>query len=62
MIKKEENAIRHERCYGAFVRTVPLPNKVDTGKVSATFENGVLTLALPTAAEAKPKEVKVRSR
>lgn len=59
---KEENAVRRERCYGAFARTVPLPTKVDTGKVSATFENGVLTLTMPAAAEAKPTGIRVQAR
>lgn len=59
---KEQNAIRRERCYGAFSRTVPLPNKVDAAKATATFENGVLTLTLPMAEEARPKEIKIKAR
>jgi len=59
---KEENIIRRERCVGAFSRSMTLPNPVDTSKAKATFENGVLTLSLPVAEEAKPKEIRVEAR
>ena len=59
---KEENVIRRERCVGAFSRSMTLPNSVDTSKAKATFENGVLTLSLPVAEEAKPKEIRVEAR
>ncbi len=59
---KEENVIRRERCVGAFSRSMTLPSPVDTNKAKATFENGVLTLSLPMAEEAKPKEIKIQAR
>ena len=59
---KAENMIRQERRFGAFSRTVSLPSPVDTSKANATFENGVLTLTLPIAEEAKPKAIKVKAR
>ena len=59
---KQEHMIRQERRYGAFSRTISLPNPVDTSKANATFENGVLTLTLPVAEEAKPKEIKVQAK
>ena len=59
---KEENVIRRERRFGAFSRTVDLPAPVDANKAKATFENGVLTLTLPVAEEAKPKEIKVQAK
>ena len=58
---REENVIRRERCVGTFSRSMTLPNPVDTSKAQATFENGVLTLMLPPAEEAKPKEIKVKA-
>ncbi len=58
----EANAIRRERCEGAFSRSVTLPNPVDASKAQATFQNGVLTLTLPVAEQAKPKEIKVQGR
>lgn len=58
---KEEDVIRRERCVGAFSRSMTLPNPVDTSKAQATYENGVLTVSLPVAEEAKPKEIKVKA-
>src|SRR6202167_1190972 len=57
--EKEENFRRVERQYGSFTRTFTLPTTVDSEKVSATYEQGVLKVALPKKAEAKPKQIKV---
>ncbi len=59
---REENAVRRERRFGAFSRSVTLPTPVDTSKANATYENGVLTLTLPVAEEARPKEIKVQAK
>jgi HSP20 family protein len=57
--EKEENYRRVERQYGSFTRTFTLPTTVDSEKVSATYDKGVLKIALPKKAEAKPKQIKV---
>jgi HSP20 family protein len=57
--EKEENYRRVERQYGTFTRTFTLPQTVDTDKVSATYDKGVLKISLPKKAEAKPKQIKV---
>jgi HSP20 family protein len=57
--EKEENYRRVERHYGTFTRTFNLPQTVDTESVSATYDKGVLNIALPKKAEAKPKQIKV---
>ncbi len=57
--EKEENYRRVERQYGSFTRTFTLPQTVDTENVSATYDKGVLKIALPKKAEAKPKQIKV---
>ena len=57
--EKEENYRRVERQYGSFSRTFTLPLTVETEKVSATYDKGVLKIALPKKAEAKPKQIKV---
>ena len=54
-----ENAERTERFSGKFRRSVSLPTRVESGKVSATYKDGVLTVTLPKAEEAKPKKVEV---
>src|SRR5260221_6344480 len=57
--EKEENYRRVERQYGSFTRNFTLPTTVDSEKVSATYDKGVLKISLPKKAEAKPKQVKV---
>ncbi|HWX94019.1 MAG TPA: Hsp20/alpha crystallin family protein [Terriglobales bacterium] len=57
--EKEENFRRVERQYGSFTRTFTLPTTVDAEKVSAHYDKGILKIALPKKAEAKPKQIKV---
>ena len=57
---KEENAHRIERSYGKFVRSFSLPTNVDTDKVDAFMNNGILEVRLPKKESAKPKAITVR--
>jgi HSP20 family protein len=43
----------------SFSRSVSIADDVDTAKVSAAYENGVLTVTLPKREEAKPKKIAV---
>jgi HSP20 family protein len=52
---------RNERTSYRFARTFELPSKVDADKVEATLEHGVLTVTLPKAAEARPKQITVKA-
>ena len=54
-----ENASRTERFTGKFRRSVTLPTRVDANKVNATYKDGLLTVTLPKAEEAKPKQIQV---
>jgi len=54
-----ESYYRREIRYGAFSRSIPLPTAVDHEKADAEFVDGVLTITLPKAEEAKPKSIKV---
>ena len=54
-----DKAERTERYVGTFRRTIALPTRVDAGKVSATYRDGVLTVTLPKAEEVKPKQIQV---
>ncbi len=56
---EEGNYIRRERRLGSFQRTLSLPSSVIADRANADFENGILTLTLPKADEAKPKSIKV---
>lgn len=57
--EKTKSFHRVERSYGSFTRSVRLPAAVVSDKVEATFKNGVLTVNLPKAEEAKRKVLKV---
>ena len=51
-----------ERTFGEYSRTVSLPFPVDAEKVSASLKNGLLTIKLPKAEEAKPRRIEVNVR
>jgi len=55
----DEKAERSERYVGKFRRSITLPSRVDTSKVNATYKDGVLTVTLPKAEEAKPRQIQV---
>ena len=52
---------RREREAGIFRRTISLPMKMDSGKVSASMKNGVLTITLPKSEEAIPRKITVKT-
>lgn len=56
---KKENYHRVERTYGTFTRTFTLPTQVDAEKVQAAFENGILTITVPKAEQAKPRRIAI---
>src|SRR5215510_1211602 len=59
--EKEENFHRIERRYGSFTRTFRLPSTVDSEKVDAGYDKGILKITLAKKAEAKPRQIKVAS-
>lgn len=48
-----------ERPYGSFVRTFTLPKGVESDKIAAEYENGVLQVHVPKPPEAKPKKIAI---
>ena len=58
--EKEKGACRTERTYGRFHRSFKLSSEVDADKISAVHKDGVLTLSLPKAEAARPKEIEVK--
>jgi HSP20 family protein len=58
--RKEENYHLREHRYGRFERSVTLPCPVLSDKAEAVFENGMLTLTLPKAAETQSKRISVK--
>lgn len=57
---KEGTLLRCERFCGKFSRSVTLPSAVRADKVNAVYKDGVLTVEIPKAEEAKPKTVEVK--
>jgi len=49
-----------ERVFGAFARSLRLPEFVDAEHVEATFTDGVLTVTVPKAKAAQPRRVEIR--
>lgn len=52
-------SFRSERAHGRFSRVFALPATVDVSRISAEFKDGVLTVSLPKAEEAKPRKIEV---
>jgi HSP20 family protein len=59
--EEDEGSFLCQECqYGAFSRSVTLPDGVDAERADAAFENGILTLRIPKVEQAKPKSIKVK--
>lgn len=54
--------ILRERPWGRFQRTLRLNVPVEPDKAEATFDKGILTLSIPKQEEARPKQIKVRTK
>lgn len=50
-----------ERSLGTFTRRVFLGDKLDTARIEAHYDCGVLTLTIPLAEEAKPRRIEVHA-
>jgi len=57
---KNAEVYRAERFFGRFQRTVTLPTPVAADKVKAQYKDGILTVTLPKAEEAKPRQIDVK--
>ena len=58
--EKDKNYYLAERSFGAFRRTIPLPVEIDRDKVEASFKNGVLTVRLPKAEQARTQAKRIQ--
>ena len=57
--EKAEGYYRVERSFGAFSRSLTLPEGVDPDAVEAEFTEGVLEIRIPKPAERKPHRVEI---
>jgi HSP20 family protein len=53
----EDETQRAERFYARFQRTLGLPKKVDVNAIKASYKDGILTVTLPKAPEARPRQI-----
>ncbi|MGE3248032.1 MAG: Hsp20/alpha crystallin family protein [Beijerinckiaceae bacterium] len=62
--EKGRNYFFSEREYGSFQRTFRLPPDSDTSRIDATFDAGVLSIAVPrtTVAQSGEKKIPIRKR
>jgi HSP20 family protein len=51
--------LANERFFGTYRRSLSLGDNVDVSAISATYENGVLTVTIPVAERAKPRKVEI---
>jgi HSP20 family protein len=59
--ENDDRVHRIERIYGMFQRTFVLPNTVEPERIEAQYENGILTVRIPKAERARPREIPVKS-
>jgi len=52
---------RQERATGEFTRVVTLPAEVNADKVEAVLKDGVLSVRLPKAEQARPRKIALRT-
>jgi len=59
--RSDEGQGRHysERSYGRFERVIPFESEIDSDRVEATCSNGVLTITLPKAAQARDRSRRI---
>jgi Molecular chaperone (small heat shock protein) len=55
-----ERVHRYERSYGTFERNFALPTTVDPEKIDASYSHGLLTVTIPKAERARPREIPVK--
>lgn len=60
-IDENTRVLAQERSFGKFSRSLRMPEKVNADNVEADYNNGVLTLTLHKAPEAKPRQISIRS-
>ena len=60
LVTEGVEALVAERPHGTFSRQILLGDNLDTTKIDARYADGVLTLSIPVAEEAKPRRIEVR--
>jgi HSP20 family protein len=59
VLNNETRIIRRERVGGSFDKSVRIPFRVNDSQISANYKDGILTITIPKAEEAKPKTITI---
>src|SRR5690606_34517007 len=51
-----------ERSYGSFYRSISMPGVIDSEKITADTDNGILVVHLPKKPETQPKKISIGSK
>jgi HSP20 family protein len=57
--ERQEGYVRVERAFGAFSRSLSLPQGVDADAVTASFDKGVLEVRIPKPEQRKPRKISI---
>jgi HSP20 family protein len=55
----QDQILARERVHGTYTRQVMLGEALDTDRVEASYDQGVLTVRVPVAEKAKPRKVEI---
>lgn len=58
--REEDRYHLTERRWGRFSRSFVLPREVDSDRIEASFDSGVLTITIPKSERARPRRIEVR--
>lgn len=61
VLGENEVMLRKERPEGEFKKTFRLPSKISADQVQASLRDGLLTLRMPKAVEARPKQISIQA-
>jgi len=59
--EKKDYVLKERRSY-SFCRRFTLPKNITSDNIDASFKNGILSISLPKAPEAKPKMIEVKGK
>jgi HSP20 family protein len=57
--KEDDDVLAAERPHGSFTRRVLLGEGLDTSKLEASYDHGVLTVTVPVAEQAQPRKIAI---
>lgn len=59
---REDDYYYRERSYGSFSHSLAVPSNIDTKRIEASYEDGVLEISLPKMPAVKPKKISVSAK